>query len=494
MEGQPSRPHLERLKTGVGGLDRALGGGLPKGRPVLITGETGTGKSVLLQEFIYRGITEYGQPGVLVACEETPENIRDNVASFGWDFAALEGAGTGQLALLDAAPFKGELEMVEADQHYSLTPLVETIARTVEQIGAERVAIDGLDSLFERFRSERAVRQMFLMLTQHLADLGVTTLLSAPTSGGRSVLSEHGLEQFVADGIIDLWQLPGELRMVRKLSIRKLRGLDYQSGIVEFQINSHGLEVFPRIPLKSGMAPELLKGRKSSGIARLDELLGGGFPEGHMVLISGGTGSGKTVVGLQFITAGLAAGEPAVMLTIEESREQLLHEARTFGWDLDTPHRENRLVFVDVPFSGMRVDRILYEIVNKVHEVGAKRLVMDSISALISAGATQREVRLFLEQLVSFCKSEGITAILTYAISGAFGAAAGQLLGGSAITEARLSSIVDAIILLNYVEQPDRVDKLMSVLKVRGSRHDPGIFRFEITDKGIELGERVPSQ
>lgn len=495
MEGEDvhsTPPRIERLETGIAGLDRALGGGLPKGRSVLLTGATGTGKSVLLSEFIYRGITAYGQPGVFVACEEPPEAIRKNVASFGWDYAALESGGTEQLALLDAAPFKGELEMVETgDRYYSLMPLVETIAKTVERIKAERVALDGLPSLFDRYRSERAVRQMFLMLVQRLGDLGVTTLLSSSTKGGGSTLSEHGVEEFVADGIIELQQVPGELRTVRKLTIRKMRGLHYQSGTMEFVINSHGMEVFPRIPLKVGMAPELLAGRKSSGIPRLDDIMHGGFPDGHIALVSGNTGAGKTVLGLEFVHAGLQAGEPALVLTIEESREQLLHEARSFGWDLDTPHRENRLAFIDVPFSGMRADQILYQIVNKAQEVGAKRLVMDSISALISGGATQREVRLFLEQLVSLCKSQGITALLAYAISGAFGAAAGQLLGGSSITEARLSSIVDTIILLNYVERPDRVEKLLSVLKVRGSGHDPGIFRFDITDRGIEIGERV---
>ncbi len=490
METPPPPPQIERLETGITGLDRTLGGGLPKGRSVLVTGATGTGKSVLLSEFIYRGITAYGQPGVFVACEEPPEAIRLNVASFGWDYAALEAGGTEQLALLDAAPFKGELQMVESGEHYSLVPLVETIAKTVERTKAERVALDGLPSLFDRFRSERAVRQMFLMLVQRLGDLGVTTLLSSPTTGNLSTLSEHGVEEFVADGIIELQQVPGELRSLRKLSIRKMRGLQYQSGTVEFVISDRGLEVFPRIPLKAGIAPELLTGRKSTGISRLDDIMHGGFPEGHIALASGNTGAGKTVLGLQFVHAGLQAGEPALVLTIEESREQLLHEARVFGWDLDTPHRENRLAFIDVPFSGMRPDQILYQIVNKAREIGAKRLVMDSISALISAGATQREVRLFLEQLVSLCKSEGITALLMYAISGAFGAAAGQLLGGSSITEARLSSIVDTIILLNYVERPDRVEKLLSVLKVRGSKHDPGIFRFDITDRGIEIGER----
>ncbi len=492
MEGEhDSPPGIERLETGIVGLDRVLGGGLPSGRSVLVTGDTGTGKSVLLGEFLYRGVTRFGQPGVYVACEEPPEAIRQNVAGFGWDFAALEAGGTGQLALLDAAPFKGELEMIEADQHYSLTPLVETITGTVERMGAKRVAIDGMASLFDRFHSERAVRQAFLALVQRLDDLGVTTLLSSPTKGGRSVLSEHGLEEFAADGIIKLTQIAGELRTARMLSIDKMRGLNYQSGRVEFVINSNGLEVFPRIPLTSGVAPELLVGRKSSGIVKFDKILGGGFPTGHIVLVSGNSGSGKTVLGLQFIHAGTEAGEPGVILTIEESSAQLLHEAREFGWDLDAAHRENRLAFIDVPFSGMRADQILFQIVNKAREVGAKRLVMDSISALLSGGATQREVRLFLEQLVSFCKSEGITAVLNYAISGAFGAAAGQLLGGSSITEARLSSIVDTIILLNYVEQPDRVDKLMSVLKVRGSAHDPGIFRFNITDAGLEIGERM---
>ncbi len=490
MDGEHAKspPAVERLDTGIAGFDRVLGGGLPRGYSLLVAGESGTGKTVLLNEFLYRGMTRLDEPGVLVTCEEPADAIRRHVAGFGWDYPALEAAG--KLAIVDVSPSPHELVTVELNERYSLAPLLAIIEGEVQRLGARRVAIDNLTNLFVRFRSEAAVRDLFHQLTARLQALGVTSFISAERHDGRSALSEHHLEEFVAEGVVVLGQSPGELRTVRRLSITKLRGLNYQSGLVEFQIDAHGLEVFPRIPLKTGMAPEALTERVSSGIGKMDGLLHGGFPRGHVILLSGGTGSGKTVFGLQFVQAGLAAGESAIVVSVEESREQLLHEARNFGWDLAAAREQGRLAFIDVPFSGMRTDQILYQIVNKAGEIGAKRLVMDSISALVSSGATQREVRLFLEQLVSFCKAEGITALLTYAISGAFGAAAGQLLGGTAITEARLSSIVDAIILLNYVEHADRVDKLMSVLKVRGSPHDPGIYRFEITGHGIEIGEK----
>ncbi len=484
MEGQSPPPAVQRLETGIAGFDRVLGGGLPKGRSVLIQGETGTGKSVLLNEFIYRGVTRFNQSGVIVACEEPPEAIRLNVGGFGWDYAALESGGTEQLALLDSAPFHGELEIIQADENYSLTPLVDTIVRTVERLKAERVAVDGMASLFERFGSQRAVRHAFLLLTQRLGDLGVTTLFSCPMVEGSSVVSKQGLEEFIADGVVELSKIPGERRTVRQLLVHKLRGLSYLSGRVEFEITGDGLEVFPLIPLGERVAGVHLDRRKAFGIPPFDAMLRHGLPEGHVALFSGNTGAGKSTFGLHFVQAGLQAGEASVYVSIEEAGAQLQVSAGSFGWDFAAAKQQGRLRFIDVPFSDIRSDQVLYQIVNGVNELGARRLVVDSISALLSIGMSAREHRLFMEQLVSFCKSQGITVVLLYAVGGAFGIPEAP----AVITEARFSSVVDAIILLRSMERHYHLERMVSIVKMRGSGFDSRQYHYAITDHGVEMG------
>ncbi len=478
-------PPIGRLESGIPGLDRILGGGLPKGRSLLVTGETGTGKTVLLNEFLYRGITQYGEPGVLVSCEESADDIRRNVAGFGWDYPALEASG--QLAVIDVSPSLHELVTVEVNEHYSLTPLLEIIAGTVERLGAHRVAIDSLGSLFVRYRSETAVRELFHQLTHRLKGLGVTALLSGERHAGRSLLSEHGLEEFVAEGLIELSKTPGELRTVRQMVIHKLRGLSYQSGQVEFAIEASGLEVFPRIPLEARVAPVTLETRKGFGIDPFDALLRGGLPEAHVALFSGNAGAGKSTFGLHFVRAGIETGEAGVYVTIEESSAQLRLVARHYGWDLAAAEREGRLQFIDVPFSDIRPDQVLYQVVNAARALGARRLVLDSISALLSIGMSAREHRLFLEQLIGFCKTEGITVVLLYAVGGAFGLAEAPV----AITQARLSSIVDAIVLLRATERPQGLERQLSVVKVRGSDHDSAPYRYHIANQGIVIDGRL---
>jgi circadian clock protein KaiC len=470
----------ERVKTGISGLDQVLGGGAPKGRSLLVTGESGTGKTVLLNEFLYRGIINFNEPGVLVTCEEAAEDIRRNVAGFGWDYPALEAAR--RLVIIDVSPSPDEMVTVEANERYDLTPLLEIIAAAAQRINARRVAIDNMSNLFLRFHSETAVRRLFYQLTVRLKTLGVTAIISAERYAGRSVLSEHGLEEFFADGLLELTKTPGELRTARQLLVHKLRGLDFQSGEVEFIINQNGVEVFPRIPLERPVGEIHMEKRKAFGIARFDEMLRGGLPEGHVALLSGTTGAGKSIFGLHFLQSGLLVGETTVYVTIEESGAQLRRVARNYGWNLTEAERQGRVQFIDVPFSDIRSNQVLYQIVNAVDELQATRLVIDSISALMSAGMTLREHRLFLDQLVSFCKSARVTVVLLYAVSGAF-------MRGVTITEARFSSVVDAIILLRSVEEHHRLERLVSILKLRDSDHDYKLYRYRITDHGVEIGE-----
>ncbi len=487
MPESEARQGIARMPTGIAGLDQVLGGGAPAGRAILVAGESGTGKTVLLNEFLYRGMTQFNEPGLFVTCEEPAEDIRRNVAGFGWDYAELEAAG--KLAIADISPSASDMVTVE-NESYSFEPLLNIIGGLVESLHARRIAIDNLANLFLRYQSESAVRQLFHQLTLRLKERGLTSMISAERSvGGESLLSKRGLEEFVADGVIELTQTPGRHRYNRWLRIRKLRGVNYQTAQMQFVITERGMEVFPPIPLEKPLSKSKPAARQAFGIPKLDAMIEGGLPAGHIALFSGNTGTGKSAFALHFTATGLAAGDACVYVTLEEPGAQLIQNAEQFGWPFAEAQRKGRLVFLEVPMSDVRTDQLLYQIVNLVRQTGARRLIIDSLSGLERAIPQREELRDFLEQLVRFCKMEEITSVMTYAAPAVFGATRGQLMATVSVTEAQLSSIVDAIFLLRFVEQEQGVINLLNVLKVRSSAHDRHIYEYSITKQGVVIGE-----
>jgi circadian clock protein KaiC len=480
MKARSSANAVHKIRTGVRGFDDMLEGGIPKGRTLLIAGGAGTGKTVLMNEFVYRGVTSFGEPAVIVTLEERPSDIARNVAGFGWDYASLVRAR--KLAFVDAAVADLERE-IGAD--YDLTPLVLRIRSAVKRIRAKRVIVDSLDALFERLSQKPRVRELLLQLFAALRQWGVTAMVSTEkTSAG----TRYGVEEFVADGMMELSAEPGQQHIVRRIIVRKLRGASYRSGSVEFAIDRQGIEVYPKLSGDRAEFPTGLHDRKPFGIEAFDELLRGGVPAGYMALLSGNTGTGKTTFAQHFLAEGIRRGEPGVYVALEEPSGHIRKLAAGRGWDFPLWERRRKLALVDVPLIDIRPDHVLHRVADAAARIGARRIVIDSLSSLRSATMNEEQVRQFLVQLLEYVKSRGITAVMTYLIPSLFGAEKGQLLPAMSASDVRLSSVCDAVILQRYFERGQRVKKLLTVLKLRGVDHDKAIYGYEIGEAGVIMG------
>lgn len=474
---------VKKVPTGIEGLDEMLEGGIPEGRSILLTGNTGTGKTVFCNEFIYRGITDYNQNGIYVTFEERPAEIIRNVKNFGWNYESL--LEKNNLYFVDLSPIAGATS--EIDQKYTLDPIITRIKYAVKKINARRVVLDSIGTIYNDFDNVGEIRNFIFKLSHKLKELSVTSIITAEKTGGRNVLSRHGVEEFVADGVIALEMLSGEQSFIRKIFVRKLRGAGYRSGIVQFEIDNNGIQVFPRLSTSNLNASTSFKERKKFGIEKLDRAMDGGIPEGHNLLISGNTGTGKSLLGLHFAMEGIEEGENTVLVLLEEPYEQVRKTAAQFGWNLETLREENRITVVTAPLIDIKIDRLLRDIRKESESIKAERIVVDSISSILSATLTSEDVRQFMLQYTSFIKNRGITSLLTYLSPEIFGAGSGESFSGIITNEMRLSSTVDGIIILRYKELENKVEKLMNILKLRGSNHDRRILKYEIGDRGIEF-------
>ena len=405
---------------------------------------------------------------------------------FGWNYDAL--IAQKKLAFVDAGALK---EMTfESGQNYDLSPLIERIKYAQKKVKAKRLVIDGLDNLFSRFQNKDVVRQVLYQITAELKSSGVTVLMTAEKLGSDKGLSRYGVEEFVADGVIEIELIKGQQQFVRRMSAIKLRGTSFRSGIIEFEITDKGLLVYPKIPIENVVAKSNFQLRKAFGIKVLDDILGGGIPQGHMVLVSGNTGTGKTIFGMNFLKQGMNEGENAVFVALEEPIEQVKKTALVHGWDFNRYEKEGRISFVTTNLIDISNDKLLYRIISAIEGINAKRVLVDSVSTLFSATMSEEQVRQFLIQLSGYLKAKGITCIMNCLSPASFGAVRGQLLSNLMTNEMRLSSITDGIIMLLFVERGQRIKKLLTVLKLRGSQHSKEIFSFEIEKGGIKMGEK----
>ncbi len=486
MQSKTKTGAVEKIFTGIKGFDEILMGGVPKGRVTLISGEPGTGKTVILNEFIYRGITQFKENGVYVTFEEDKRDIIKNVRGFGWNYDSL--IAQKKLAFVDAGA-SGDVT-IESDQNYDLSPLIERVKYAVKKVKAKRIAMDCLDSFFSRFQNKDAVRQALCQIIAGLKDMGVTVLMTAEKVGPEQSLSRYGIEEFVADGVIEIALIKGQQQFLRRMFVIKLRGTDFRSGAVEFEITDQGLTVYPKIPIETVTAKTDFRVRKSFGIKGLDDISGGGIPQGHVALISGNTGTGKTMFGMHFLMQGICDGENAVFVALEEPVEQVKKTALTHGWDFGRYEKEGKIKLVTTSLIDISNDKLLYQIISAVEGINARRVVIDSVSSLLSATMSEEQVRQFLVQLSRYFKAKGITCIMNYLSMANFGAVRGQLLGSFSTNTIRLNSVVDIIIMLLYVERGQKIKKLLNVLKLRGGQHSKEIYGYEIEKSGIKMGEK----
>ena len=460
---------LRKTPTGIQGLDEITGGGLPQGRTAIVCGGPGCGKTMLGIEFLVRGALEFNEPGVLMAFEETPEDIASNVASLGFDIKDL---ATKKKLFLDYVSVEPS-EIAETGD-YDLEALFIRLQNAVETIGAKRVMLDTVEALFSGFANPGILRAEFRRLFRWLKDRGLTTILTAER--GEGTLTRQGLEEYVSDCVILLDHRIKDQISTRRMRIVKYRGTKHGADEYPFLIEEHGMSVLPitALQLKYSVSDE----RISSGVPDLDGMLDGqGYFRGSTVLLSGTAGSGKTTLAASFADATCRRGERCLYIDFEESPQQVTRNMRSVGIDLEQWSKNGLLFHEAWRPTQFGIEMHLLRIHKLIEAVKPQAVILDPITNLVSS-STEKEVHSMLLRLIDTMKSAGITAVLVSLTGG------GSTLEGTSVG---ISSLTDTWILLRDIELNGERNRCLYVLKSRGMAHSNQLREFVLTDDGIQL-------
>ncbi|HYX39556.1 MAG TPA: circadian clock protein KaiC [Oligoflexus sp.] len=465
---------VEKIQTGIAGLDLITYGGIPKGRTTLVAGSAGSAKSVLTAQFIGEGIRKCGETGVLVTFEESPDDIRQNMMGLGLDIAQWEAEGKWVFVDVSRRP---DDQAVKTGQ-FDLSALLARIEHAINKIKASRVGLDSLGAVFSQIEDDRLVRSELFRIGWALKKLRVTSLMTAERIEEYGDISRFGVEEFVTDNVILLRNNLENEKRRRTIEVLKLRGTNHQKGEFPFTVLSgRGIVIIPLSAIELQQRSTDI--RTSSGNIELDKMCGGGFFRDSIILISGATGTGKTLAVTEFLEGGAIAGERCLIFAFEESRDQLFRNAAGWGVNFETLEAQGLLkVICEYPESASLEDHLV-RMREIIEEYRPGRVAVDSLSAL-ERGASPRSFREFVISLTSYIKHEEITGLFTATTS--------ALLGGSTITEAHVSTITDSIILLRYVEIFGQMRRGLTVLKMRGSMHDKDIREYSIDAAGMHIG------
>jgi circadian clock protein KaiC len=461
---------LPKTPTGIQGLDEITRGGLPTGRTTLVCGGPGCGKTLLGLEFLVRGAVHHGEPGVFWAFEETAGELARNVASLGYDLEDLRARG-----LLVVDEVRADRSEIEETGEYDLEGLFIRLADDIGRVGAKRVVLDTLETLFAGFRNEAILRSELRRLFHWLKDRGVTAIATAERGQGQ--LTRHGLEEYVSDCVILLdFRLHEEIA-TRRLRVVKYRGSLHGTNEYPFLIDDRGFSVFPVTSL--GLEHEVSSERVSTGIPRLDVMLGGhGVYRGSSVLITGTAGTGKTSLAAQFALAACGRGDKVLYFAFEESASQIVRNMRSIGLDLQACVDLGQLRFSATRPTLYGLEMHLAIMLRALREFQPALVVLDPITNLATAG-TSAGVQIMLSRLVDFLKSHRITAVFTSLTAGR---------EDSGQTETGVSSVMDTWIGLRTVQEGNgERNRALYVLKSRGMPHSNQIREFRLTDRGFEL-------
>ncbi|MGF1640284.1 MAG: circadian clock protein KaiC [Rhodospirillales bacterium] len=474
--GHMATPMLvEKIATGIPGFDFIADGGLPGGRTVLVAGSAGSGKTIFATQFLAEGIRRTEANGVFVTFEERPEDIRRNLLSFGWNITEWERES--RWAFVDASPEPSHEVFVVGD--YDFGALLARIEHAIASVNAKRVVLDSIGAVFGQFSDGKRVRHELFRIASAMRELGVTAILTAERTDEYGDIARHAIEEFVADSVIILRNVLEEEKRRRTIEILKFRGTTHRKGEYPFTVMpAEGIIVIPLSAIELRQRSSDI--RVSSGNADLDRMCGGGVFRDSIILVSGATGTGKTLLVTHFVDGGVAAGERCLLFAYEESREQLGRNAIGWGTDFDRLEAEGQLrVVCEYPESASLEDHLV-NIKQQIEQFKPNRIAVDSLSALERISTT-RGFREFVLGVTSFCKHKEITGLFT--------ATTPTLTGGTSVTEAHISSITDTIVLLRYVELFGEMRRGLTVLKMRGSTHEKAIRELVIDNRGMHIGE-----
>lgn len=461
---------LEKAPTGIEGFDEITMGGLPKGRPSLVCGSAGCGKTLFSMEFLVRGATEFGEPGVFVAFEESEEDLATNVASLGFDLDDLRARNMLRLDQIVV-----ERSEIEETGEYDLEGLFIRLGYAIDSIGAKRVVLDTIETLFSGLSNAAILRNELQRLFRWLKDKGVTTVITGERGDG--ALTRQGLEEYVSDCVILLdHRVQGQVS-TRRLRIVKYRGSLHGTNEYPFLIDRDGFSVLPvtTMGLSHGTSDE----RVSSGVEELDKMLGGGYYRGSSVLITGTAGTGKSSLSAHFANATCAAGEKCLYFAFEESQTQIVRNMRTIGIDLQRWIDAGLLQIHSTRPMHYGLEMHLATMQRTINRFQPKAVIVDPVTNFESIG-TPADVNAMLIRLVDLLKSRGVTCFFVTLTS-----------GGSAqeTTDVGMSSLMDTWMLVRDIELNGERNRGFYVLKSRGMKHSNQIREFTITTSGIHLLE-----
>jgi len=460
---------LPKCPTGIQGLDEITGGGLPRGRPTLVCGGTGGGKTLLAAEFLVRGAVQFGEPGVFMAFEETEAELKANVASLGFDLAGLIRR---KKIAIDYVHI--ERSEVQESGEYDLEGLFVRLNHAIDSIGARRVVLDTLEALFASLPNEAILRAELRRLFRWLKDKGVTAVITAER--GRDQLTRHGLEEYVSDCVILLDHRVNEQIATRHLRVVKYRGALHGTNEFPFLIGDEGISVLPITSL--GLNHKISVERIATGIPRLDAMLGGrGFFRGSSILLTGTPGTGKTIVAANFAQAACRRGERTLFFSFEESPNQIIRNMHSIGLRLEPLVKRGLLRFHAARPSLYGLEMHLATMFKEIAAFQPHVVIVDPITSLMDAG-TASECRAMVTRLVDYLKAGQVTTLFTSLTQ------AGHALQQS---EASMSSLMDSWLLLQDFEGNGERNRVLYVLKARGMAHSNQIREFLISDRGIDL-------
>ncbi len=474
-EKRVGRPHppsgIQKCRTGIQGLDEITGGGLPRARPTLLCGGAGCGKTLLATEFLARGATEFGEPGVFVAFEETAAELTENVRSLGFDLAGL--VRRRKLAIDYVRIERSE---IEETGEYDLEGLFIRIAHAISSVGAQRIVLDSIEALFSGLPDEKVLRAELRRLFRWLKEREMTAVITAERGDG--TLTRYGLEEYVADCVIFLDHRVSDQIPTRRLRIVKYRGSLHGNNEYPFLIGARGISVLPITSLR--LDHKSSTQRVSTGIPSLDRMLGGkGYYRGSSVLVSGSPGTGKTSLVAAFVDAACRRGERCLLFGFEESEDQIVRNMASIGIDLGRWIRRGLLRIHATRPTLYGLERHLITTEEAVTGFRPSVVALDPISNF-SLGRNELEVKPTLMRLIDFLKREGITAIFTSLTT-----------GGAALDESQVgvSSLMDAWLVLRNVEANGERNRTLYVIKARGLAHSEQVREFVLSDDGIDLVE-----